>query len=573
MTRVAAPTSAPTTPAPRLAASSRRSIAVAVSMVAGGLVQAPLTRSPPIDLMIGALLGGVVAATASWARRGPLLTAATLAVLLLAASGADDAVRGVVVVAIAVAGALSTRHLRRRAPLARGLTRGAVATAFLVWLGADPVAPSAVIWIVAALVLGASGLHGAPRYHRAAAASIAVAVCLATGLAAVGGLVASRSVDRGLVELRRGLVAARAGDVGAAGQHFEVARSSMSRADRQVSRFGLFARVVPGVAQNVAALDRVLAAAADASGQAALTATAADVESLTVEDGRIDVDAMAALENPLRRLGHAFDAVDTAVRRSREDLLVPVIDRRLGSLAAQVAPARVDAIAAADAAAAVPDLLGASRPRRYLVLFTSPAEARGRFGFPGSFAEVRFDDGKMTLGEHGSVSRDLRTPDVDQSVFDLGDDGLAPYLAFGPTRTFLSATIPPDFETVAAVVSRLWESSDRAPLDGVLRFDPAALAALTRYTGPVSLPDVGQPLTASNLEDFLVTGQYLQFPDDRPRAVNCWSRSRRSPSNGSSPASSLRRGCWSTSSRPSWPVAISRLSHSTGRGTRCSALR
>src|SRR5205807_3465323 len=48
---------------------------------------------------------------------------------------------------------------------------------------------------------------------------------------------------------------------------------------------------------------------------------------------------------------------------------------------------------------------------------------------------------------------------------------------------------------------------------GVLRFDPAALGALVALTGPVTVDSVPQPLTSANLEQFLVFGQYVQFPN------------------------------------------------------------
>jgi hypothetical protein len=121
---------------------------------------------------------------------------------------------------------------------------------------------------------------------------------------------------------------------------------------------------------------------------------------------------------------------------------------------------------------ALPDVLGGSGPRRYLVIFTSPAEARGRFGFPGSFAEVTFDEGRFRLGEHGSTSQLLNSTTYDQGDFDLGAQQLRPYLAYGSTRTVLSSTISPDFPTVAEVLGRMWVQSGRKPVDGVVRFDP-----------------------------------------------------------------------------------------------------
>jgi hypothetical protein len=119
----------------------------------------------------------------------------------------------------------------------------------------------------------------------------------------------------------------------------------------------------------------------------------------------------------------------------------------------------------------------------------------------------------MLLGEHGSTVALLQVPDADQRAFDLGDPLLRPYVPYAVTRTVLSVTAMPDFRTVATAAAELWKQSGRAPVDGVLRFDPAALAPLLTFTGPVTVPSRDQPLTADNLVEYLLVGQYVQFPD------------------------------------------------------------
>ena len=166
----------------------------------------------------------------------------------------------------------------------------------------------------------------------------------------------------------------------------------------------------------------------------------------------------------------------------------------------------------------MPEALGRSGQRRYLVIFTSPAEARGRFGFPGSFAEVTFDKGRFRLGEHGSTSQLLNSTTYDQGDFDLGAQQLRPYLAYGSTRTVLSSTISPDFPTVAEVLGRMWVQSGRKPVDGVVRFDPSSLARLMTFTGPVSVPGRAEPLTADTVEQFLLVDQYVQYSASQTQA-------------------------------------------------------
>jgi hypothetical protein len=252
----------------------------------------------------------------------------------------------------------------------------------------------------------------------------------------------------------------------------------------------------------------------DAADQAARTARSTPIDDLQFRTGRIDPQLIVDLANPFHRLSatlaHMVDAIDDG----SSSLLLPPVTHRLDELRTSVVRARDDARSAAAAADAMPSLLGADGPQHYLVLFTSPAEARGRFGFPGSFAEVTFDDGRFELGEHGNTSAvfgQLPAPAIDGREF---SDQLRPYLDFAALGEMRSTTIVPDFPTVAEAAARIWASTGRAPVDGVVRFDPQSLAQLMRITGPVAMPTVRGPLNADNLVQFVNFDQYLQFSND-----------------------------------------------------------
>lgn len=494
---------------------TRRRLAVGLSaaaaLVAGA---APTGRALPDALWSVAVAGGA-AALASHSRRGPLLLSAAVA------GAAAASTTSLLAAAVAlVAALLSTRNLQRRAPFTRGLAGGAVAVALLGTAGDLPKALGVLAWLVVGVAIARSAWPHVLAHHRRtvrwALGGLVLAAALASAGAAYGVARASSAVAAGTRELEAGLVAARAGDVDGSGLRLDAARATLESARRDVQRFGVAARAVPVVAQHVAALDDILGATADAASLAALTARATDVEDLTVTDGRIAVDAIAALERPLGRLGDALDEVVVQADRHADDPLLPQLRDRIDELEDEAARAAAEARRGAHAAHVMPRVLGSDGPRRYLVLFTSPAEARGRFGFPGSYAEVVLDDGRLDLVDTGSVSTDLFGRRPDQSGFDLGDPDLTPYVPLAATRDFRSVTIPPSFPTVATLAATQWSATyGRAPVDGVLRIDPAALAGLMVFTGPVVVDDVPEPLTALNIEDFLVLGQYVQFPDEQ----------------------------------------------------------
>ncbi len=479
---------------------------------------APLAGASPVgsgvlDLVWAMGLAATAAYLGSTAKRGPLLVAATFAAVF------SRSYLGIALALAAVAlGALSTKNLRRRAFFARGSSAGAAMVSLLAsgrqltWWG--------TLLAVAGIAgpIAVSGFRNAPVpvRHRLALITTAVAIFLigASGLAAIGALRGASDVDRGTAALEIGLAAARAGDVATASSSLELAEASLANAHDSVALFGMFGRVVPITAQHVDTLREMLADVEVAAGQAASAATVANSYDLSVSAGRIDVDAVVALQNPLRRLAERLGSVVEEVRAGQDEPLLPLVRDRLERLEEPVTQAWREARTASDAAAALPPLLGADRITRYLVLFTSPAEARGRFGFPGSFAEITFQDGRLLLGEHGTTSAVFARLRASQAAFDIRDEALAPYVAYGPTQTLLSATIPPDFRTVSRIAAELWRQSGRPPVDGVLRFDPKSLAPLLAFTGPVAVNGLDEPLTAGNLEQYLVFDQYVEFENE-----------------------------------------------------------
>ena len=477
---------------------------------------APLSGASPVgvwslDLLWVMAIAAAAAYLGSTAKRGPLLVAALAAVVT-----SRSLFAALLAIAAVLLGALSTRNLRRRAFFARGTSGGAAAVSLLASAPDLPWWASAVAiaGVVAPIVV--SGFRNAATHVRRRlliGGSLALLYLVgASGMAGIGALSGAGDVDDGTLALEIGLAAARQGDVATASAQLELARAELADAHDAVSRWGALGRIVPVTAQHVSTLSSLLADAERAAGQAARTSVVAEANELAVRAGRVDLDAVEALQNPLRRLAANLGAVVEEAREAADEPLLPLVKDRLDAIEGPVTKAWREAVQASEAAAVVPDLLGADEPARYLVLFTSPAEARGRFGFPGSFAEVEFDRGRMALLEHGATSEVFFTLRPSPVGLDLRDEQLAPYLSYGTTQSFLSATVPPDFPTVAEVAAHLWEQSGREPVDGVLRFDAASLAQLLTFTGPLQVAGVPEPLTRDNLEQFLVFDQYLQFP-------------------------------------------------------------
>ena len=84
-------------------------------------------------------------------------------------------------------------------------------------------------------------------------------------------------------------------------------------------------------------------------------------------------------------------------------------------------------------------MLGADGQRRYLIMFTTPAESRGITGFFGNYADVTIDNGAIEVTEFGRHS-DLSAVVNENGAFCTGCpqefvDRYGPYsLAMGPER-------------------------------------------------------------------------------------------------------------------------------------------
>jgi hypothetical protein len=497
----------------RVSKENRQGLAFLLSALAAPFAGASLIGVGLLDIVWAALLGALAAYLGSMAKRGPLLVASMVAVL-----ASRSVTAGIFAGLAIVFAALSTRHLRRRAFFARGLAGGCLAISVLATGAAAPGWVTIVDTLAVGGTIVASGYRGSDRLVRRnlrwfTAGAIAFAAVASAG-ALAGAAAGAHKIDVGTVELEAGLASARAGDPVGTATHLQQATTALHRARQYITRLGALGRVVPVTAQHVNALSSILDHVDDAAVQATTTAQATDMQDLTVHAGLLDVEELAKLQNPFRRLASSLHQLVVDVHERERSPLLPPLKKRLTTFGDQAERAEREASVAAEGTRQMPGFLGLGGAKHYLVLFTSPSEARGRFGFPASFAEVTMDDGRFLLGEHGSTSAFLSKATVDQSTLDIGGDQLRPYLTFGATRQILSVTVPPDFPTVAKVAGALWAASGRRPVDGVLRFDPAALAAVMSFTGPVRVPSVPEPLTAANVEQYLVYGQYVQFPDE-----------------------------------------------------------
>jgi hypothetical protein len=379
---------------------------------------------------------------------------------------------------------------------------------------------TAIVTAVAILAPCASGYRYAGRRAQAKVRRVAgwagVACLVALAGAAIGLISTYKDLVEGTRRIDDGLAAAREADDDQAGAALREAVRHLTSADDTLSGwFVAPARALPVVGPNIVAVGDLTHDAADVAEVMSDAADRADVDSLRFLGGRLDPRAVATMKLPLQQSLDSVKALATTLDDAGQSpwLVAPLSDR-VDLLRNQLDDAIPDGEAAIEAINHAPWLLGTDAPRTYLVLFVTPVEARGRTGFPGNFAELVVDDGKLSMPRFGRVT-ELEEQGFPSDLRQLTEppDYVARYSRFDPKSTWRNITMSPDFTSVGLVAKQLYPQSAGKNIDGVLSIDPAGLATLMRFTGPVQVEGRSEPLDDSTAEEFLLREQYLEFTD------------------------------------------------------------
>ena len=361
------------------------------SAIAGGLAHGSPTGISPFDVALRAVFGAslaLAAISAAW----PWLLAASI-VAVPGSLGQPTVIPAAAALAIALGGSRSV--LTNQKPAASGTSRlrtapravllpakavvGAVIAQVALRFGWPHafLVPS-VLAAGAALLVFVPGLVGAPRPFRRWVVSVCAAVLLlAVALTAIAGVSVIRArspIETGLQATETGLHAAERGEQGVARAHFATARDDFGTASHDLA-WARGSEIVPGVAQQVRAMRVAAAIGVDLARTAFVTAENGNVDALRFADGTFPVKALENLE-PV--LAGDVASLQSSLRQTgpfRSPWLVSPLKVKLDSEVRKLVRAEHDATTALLATRAVPGMLGADGPRRYLVLFENPVES------------------------------------------------------------------------------------------------------------------------------------------------------------------------------------------------------
>ncbi len=437
-----------------------------------------------------------------------------------------------VLASLAVIGGLAVGIAKRSLPWSRALVAGAALQALARLGNVGQFGISAAIAIGLSSALLVFGLLRRPRRERKITWSVLGCLVALTFLSIVGLAVAGASarpeLENGNRAARQGISQLGQGDFKAAQASFERAADLFEAADAD---FGTVwsqpSRLVPIVAQNRNAGGSLVSGAASSIRSIANVLSQIDLDALRLTNGRIDVDVVRGLEQPIEQLNATLDRLDATVSSVGDnDWVVEPIRKRLDSLRTDLAKQKLRGANALNVVRQAPAMLGGDGKRVYFIAFLTPAEARGGGGFMGNWAELSVDNGALKMTKFGR-STDLNDGGDPETKSVTGPAGWlehwGPYGLIGSngysTRPVWSnITMSPNFPDTAQVISQLYPQSGGRRIDGVISMDVFALAKLLEITGPIDVAGLNTPLTSDNAVQFLLKDQYLDT--DTPNRID-----------------------------------------------------
>ena len=157
------------------------------------------------------------------------------------------------------------------------------------------------------------------------------------------------------------------------------------------------------VGQHVAAVGELAETSAELAESAAQVADAVDYDTLQLDGGGVDLEALRAYRDPVIRSDQAVEDAAATIAVRRSPWLLAPLQSRMDSLEEKILDVAPDTQMARLAVEFLPAMLGEDGVQRYLVLFGSPAEARDLGGHIGHWAELEADNGRLDLTKSGPI--------------------------------------------------------------------------------------------------------------------------------------------------------------------------
>jgi len=300
------------------------------------------------------------------------------------------------------------------------------------------------------------------------------------------------------------------------------ARSSFNAAEGKLgSWLGATARLVPLLSQNLKAAHSLAAAGQDlvAAGENGLAVLdklpkAGTGLGASFHNGGL---ALAPFSNAapmaveMRR--HVIEA-QKKVADSPSSLLIPAVARARFAVEELLTKARHEADVAAGATFLIPRVFGGESARTWALGAENNAELRGRGGYLGSFGLLSANRGLLSMGSFQATDELPALPEDLADKTEIPAEYSEHYLQLGALAAWQNLLMSPNFSSGAKLFLSQLKATAGISAGGLISIDPIGLSYLLDLAGPVQVPGIPEPLTASNLTDWSLNKIYFAYQND-----------------------------------------------------------
>jgi uncharacterized protein DUF4012 len=273
-----------------------------------------------------------------------------------------------------------------------------------------------------------------------------------------------------------------------------------------------FGSKIPFLGKNVTAVQTVSEVidniATDALPPIVALAKQINLNTFSPHDGKVDLKSVQKIAPSVSTAAGALRRAETKLGRINSDSLLVPLRSPVALIQAKVDGAQSAANSSNIAARLLPEMLGATSTRHYLLLIQNNAEVRSTGGISGSYAILKAKRGKLSMGFQGSI-QDLKPfakPVLPRTKEEQG--------VFPPTLVtdIRDANSTPDFPRTGQITAAMVAKGLHQSVDGVISVDPVAMSYILGGTGPVILKK-GVAIDQINAVQLLLNTVYRFYPN------------------------------------------------------------
>lgn len=229
-----------------------------------------------------------------------------------------------------------------------------------------------------------------------------------------------------------------------------------------------------------------------------------------IRDGRLDTSPWPKAQPHLARVDELLRRATARVDDVADTWVIGPVARARRELAARLAELERFAAWTEEASHLVPSMLGASGPRRYLLVVQNLAEARATGGLIGGFALIEANRGRFRLTRVAANSELLEAAEPIPAPAWFRER----YDIWGSRQKWQNVNMEADLRVTGPLIAWLFERTIGTRVDGVITTDPIGLAELLRVTGPIEGPH-GITLEADSFAHLAMNEAYRIFAGPR----------------------------------------------------------